>query len=474
MGQDSSVTTNGSNLGGGKYKHPSGLKLANICIALQSMAGYAVISFMILFFTAGVNQNGLGLSVQKATGMLGLYSGLGYMTPLIGGWLTDRYLGLQKGILLGSILAFAGYMALFLSTSSVASVWLGLGIMICSGAFFKGNISALVGELYSKAELSKKDAAYSYFYMATNIGSLLGPIIAGLITDSWFAKVSPSGEIISYGYRYGFLLSAIMMLITFLVFLFLAPKWLKNVGKKPASTISKEKVASSGKEDKLTTLEKRRMIAMVIIFVFVVLFWAAWFQTQSSFALLSDKLVDRNAFGKTIPVPWLTSFNGILCVVLSPLLGGLWVRLAKTKRGDFSIPTKMGLGMILSGFAFIILILGINTLGGVEDGSIKMNIAFLLLSYLVLTIGELFLSPIGMAMFNKLAPSKYASLAMGAWYLCFFFANIISGKVAGFTESMGYSEVFALIAGVVIFFGIILILLRKLLNNLMAIDRLEE
>lgn len=168
----------------------------------------------------------------------------------------------------------------------------------------------------------------------------------------------------------------------------------------------------------------------------------------------------------------MTSFNGVLCVVLSPVLGGLWVRLAKSKRGDFSIPTKMGLGMVLSGIAFIILILGIKTLGGIEDGTNKMNIAYLLLSYILLTIGELFLSPIGMAMFNKLAPSRYASLAMGAWYLCFFFANLISGKVAGYTASLGYADVFGYIAAIVIVFGIILILLRKLLNNMMALDKM--
>lgn len=455
------------------YKHPAGLKLANICIALQSLAGYAVVSFMILFFTAKVDQNGLGLSVQKATFMLGLFSALGYLSPLVGGWLTDKFLGLQKAILLGSALGAAGYAALFFSTSDIFSVWIGLGIIICSGAFFKGNVSALVGELYSKDELSKKDAAYSLFYMAINMGSLIGPILAGFITDKWFAKLDASGHIISYGYRYGFLLSSVMMVITFLVFFFLAPRWLKELGRKPAAVVSKENISNKeGSSQGLSKLEIKRLTAMVIIFVFVILFWAAWFQTQSSFALLSEKLVNRKILGFTVPVPWLTSFNGVLCVVLSPVLGGIWVRLAKTKRGDLSIPTKMGLGMVFTGIAFIVLILGVKTLGGVEDGTNKMNIMYLLLSYIILTVGELFLSPIGMAMFNKLAPSRYASLAMGAWFLCFFFANLISGVVAGFTATLGYVEVFTYISAIVIIFGIILILLRKLLNNLMALDQM--
>ncbi|WP_101772566.1 peptide MFS transporter [Peptostreptococcus faecalis] len=455
-----------------KIKHPDGLKLLNISIALQSYAGYAVISFMVLFLTASASKNGLGLGIKEATGIMGLYSGLGYMTPLIGGWLSDRYLGLQKAILLGAFLAAVGYLTIFLLGSTLTGLWIGLAVMIISGGFFKGNVSALVGELYSKKELSKKDAAYSIFYMAVNLGSLMGPIVAGLMTDSWFAKINADGTIASYGYKQAFLMSSIVMFITFFLFLYLAPKWLKDIGKKPALQVEKEKKGTE-KGPKLTKLEKNRMLAMAIVFGFVTLFFAAYFQTQTSVTLLADTLVNRNVFGFTIPVPWLISFNGILCVILAPLLGGLWVRLERSKYGDLSIPMKMGLGMILTGTSFVILIIGIAGLGGVEDGSAKMGLGFLLIAYIILTIGELFLSPIGMAMFNKLAPAKYASLAMGAWYLCFFFASIISGKVAGFTENMGYGAVFKYIAIIVIVFGVILLLIRNKLTKMMALDQIE-
>ena len=130
--------------------------------------------------------------------------------------------------------------------------------------------------------------------------------------------------------------------------------------------------------------------------------------------------------------------------------------------------------MIITGGAFITLMLGIATLGGVTDGSRKMNLIFVLLAYFLLTVGELCLSPIGMAMFNKLAPAKYSSLAMGAWYLSFFFANLISGKLAGFTDTMGYTQIFGVIAGVVIIFGVILIFMRKGLLNLMALDEFDQ
>lgn len=463
-----------------KQKHPIGLWLANISIAMQSYAGYAVSSVLVLFLTADITQNGLGLSVTKAASIIGLYQGINYMGSLVGGYITDKWLGIQKSLAIGALLQGCGYMVLFFAKPNVANVWAGLIVLIVAGAFFKGQISSLVGALYSKNDLSRKDAAYSIFYMFTNIGSFLGPIIAGLVSDKWFATVKADGEIAAFGYKYIFLMVAIVMFAVCVLIIVLSPKWLGEVGKRPAAKVAAEKAAGVNAKDgkiaaaPLTKTEKNRIMAMIVMFLFVVLFWAAWYQTATSFSILSNTLVDRKIGGFTVPVPWLTSFNGIMCVVLSPILGSIWLKLANTKHGDLSIPTKMGLGMIITGTAFITLILGVATLGGVTDGSRQMNIIFVLLAYLLLTIGELCLSPIGMAMFNKLAPAKYSSLAMGAWYLSFFFANLISGKMAGFTETMGYTQVFGLIAGIVIVFGVILILMRNGLLKLMALEEFDN
>ena len=453
-----------------KVKHPMGLWLANISIALQSYAGYAVSSILILFFTADIGQNGLGLSVAKATAIIGLYQGINYMGSLVGGYISDKWLGIQKSLILGSFITALGYIILFLAKPSIANIWCGLIVLIIAGAFFKGQISCLVGTLYSQDELSKKDAAYSIFYMFINIGSFFGPIIAGFISDKWFAKISSDGEIAAYGYKYIFLMAAIAMLIVCLLLIVLSPKWLGDKGKYPVNK-NKSKSLENVSNQSLTQVEKDRLKAMGVLFVFVVLFWTAWYQTSTSFTILSNELVNRHLGSFVIPVPWLTSFNGILCVVLSPVLGSIWIKLSKSKHGDLSIPSKMGLGMFLTAAAFISVILGINTLGGVFDGSKQMNILFILVAYLLLTVGELCISPIGMAMFNKLAPQKYSSLAMGAWYMSFFFSNLISGKVAGFTESMGYSKIFITITIVVSIFGFLLILMRNKLTKLMALEK---
>lgn len=453
-----------------KVKHPMGLWLANISIALQSYAGYAVSSILILFFTADISQNGLGLSVAKATAIIGLYQGINYMGSLIGGYISDKWLGIQKSLILGSFITACGYILLFFAKPNIASVWSGLIVLVIAGAFFKGQISSLVGTLYDQDELSKKDAAYSIFYMFINIGSFFGPIIAGFISDKWFAKLTSDGEIAAYGYKYIFLMAAIAMFIVCFLLIVLSPKWLGEKGKYPVYD-KENKSNKKSADNALTQVEKNRLKAMGVLFIFVVLFWTAWYQTSTSFTLLSNELVNRNLGSFVIPVPWLTSFNGILCVVLSPVLGSIWIKLSKSKHGDLSIPSKMGLGMVLTAAAFITVILGIKTLGGVFDGSKQMNILFILLAYFLLTVGELCISPIGMAMFNKLAPQKYSSLAMGAWYMSFFFSNLISGKVAGFTETMGYTKIFVLITIVVSIFGVLLILMRKKLTELMALEK---
>ncbi|WP_434284182.1 peptide MFS transporter [Clostridium botulinum] len=464
-----------------KQKHPIGLWLVNISIALQSYAAYAVVSILILFLTADVSKNGLGLSVPKAAAIIGLYQGINYMGSLVGGYITDKWLGIQKSLILGCFLTACGYLALFFAKPNIGSVWLGLIILIVAGAFFKAQISSLVGELYGKNELSKKDAAYSIFYMFINIGAFFGPIIAGLISDKWFAKVAADGEIAAYGYKYIFLMCTLIMIFIGIFIWIISPKWLGEIGKYPVSKDKKTSTESvstksteKAKAQPLTQLEKNRIKAMIVMFVFVIIFWSAWDQTATSFSLLANKLVNRTIGGFTMPVPWLTSVNAIFCVVLSPIIANIWLKLGNSKKGDLSVPTKMGLGMILTGIAFLTLILGISTLGGVLDGSKQMNILFIIVAYFLLTVGELCLSPIGMAMFNKLAPAKYGSLAMGAWYLSFFFSSIISGKLAGFTDTLGYTQIFGLISGIVIVFGVILILLRNGLLKLMSLDELDK
>ena len=430
--------------------------------------------------TADVAQNGLGLSVAKASSIIGLYTAINYMGSIFGGWITDNYLGIQKSLILGSFLNGLAFIVMFFAPATVAGIWSGLIILIVAGMFFKGQIGALIGSLYGPTEFTRKDAAFALYYMAINIGAFFGPIISGLIADQWFAEIAATGEIVSFGYKYVFLMNGILM-IGVSIFIFLtAPKLLGDVAKYPVNGKGAAKAAKeAGKKEvvehqPLTQTEKKRILSMVILFVFVVLFWSAWFQTQSSFSILMNDLVQRQYGSFTIPVPWLVAYNSILCVIFAPLMAKLWLKLGQSKRGDLSIPTKMALGMLFTVGAFVVLIIGINTLGGVVDGSKKMSLIFVLIAYLALTIGELCISPIGLAMFNKLAPVRYGSLAMGAWYLSNCFANLISGKLGGLTSTMGYVQIFGSISAVLIVFALMLLVLRKGIVKLMALDEFEE
>lgn len=430
--------------------------------------------------TADVAQNGLGLSVAKASSIIGLYTAINYMGSIFGGWITDNYLGIQKSLILGSFLNGLAFIVMFFAPATVAGIWSGLIILIVAGMFFKGQIGALIGSLYGPTEFTRKDAAFALYYMAINIGAFFGPIISGLIADQWFAEIAATGEIVSFGYKYVFLMNGILMIGVSIFIYLTAPKLLGDVAKYPVNGKGAAKAAKeAGKKEvvehqPLTQTEKKRILSMVILFVFVVLFWSAWFQTQSSFSILMNDLVQRQYGSFTIPVPWLVAYNSILCVIFAPLMAKLWLKLGQSKRGDLSIPTKMALGMLFTAGAFVVLIIGINTLGGVVDGSKKMSLIFVLIAYLALTIGELCISPIGLAMFNKLAPVRYGSLAMGAWYLSNCFANLISGKLGGLTSTMGYVQIFGSISAVLIVFALMLLVLRKGIVKLMALDEFEE
>ena len=430
--------------------------------------------------TADVAQNGLGLSVAKASSIIGLYTAINYMGSIFGGWITDNYLGIQKSLILGSFLNGLAFIVMFFAPATVAGIWSGLIILIVAGMFFKGQIGALIGSLYGPTEFTRKDAAFALYYMAINIGAFFGPIISGLIADQWFAEIAATGEIVSFGYKYVFLMNGILMIGVSIFIYLTVPKLLGDVAKYPVNGKGAAKAAKeAGKKEvvehqPLTQTEKKRILSMVILFVFVVLFWSAWFQTQSSFSILMNDLVQRQYGSFTIPVPWLVAYNSILCVIFAPLMAKLWLKLGQSKRGDLSIPTKMALGMLFTAGAFVVLIIGINTLGGVVDGSKKMSLIFVLIAYLALTIGELCISPIGLAMFNKLAPVRYGSLAMGAWYLSNCFANLISGKLGGLTSTMGYVQIFGSISAVLIVFALMLLVMRKGIVKLMALDEFEE
>lgn len=257
------------------------------------------------------------------------------------------------------------------------------------------------------------------------------------------------------------------MVIGQIAFNLLGNRYLGDIGKQPLG-----KSEAPGQQEAanrpLTKKEKQRTAVIVFLACFVVFFWAGFEQAGSSLTLYTDLFVDRTIGGWEVPTSWFQSLNPLFIVLLAPVISMLWVKLANSKRGDLNIPTKMGLGMILLGLGYMILLLAVMQTGSDENNILtKSNIMIIVLTYLMHTLGELFLSPVGLSMVSKIAPVKLASLLMGVWLASSGVANILAGQLAAFTQSLGYFEVFGIIGLMAIVLGLVLLLVSRKLVRMM-------
>ena len=450
-------------------KHPPGLYLLFMTEMWERFSYYGMRAILVLYLTKSLVSGGLGMNESTALMLYGFFTGAVYFTPLIGGYLSDRFLGQRKAVTIGGIVMALGNLVLF-ADQSFTAVYIGLGLLIIGNGFFKPNISTIVGELYGPQD-KRRDAAFTIFYMGINTGAFFAPLLIGAITDKWFA-VTTNG-IVEYGYKYGFLASAIGMIVGQILFNLLGNRFLGDIGKKP---VGKPQVSQSGtaEKQKLTKIEKNRTKVIFILAAFVVFFWAGFEQAGGALSIYTDKFIDRTVFGWEIPTSWFQSVNPLFIILLAPLVSILWTKLSNRKRGDLSVPTKMGLGMIMLGLGFIVLLFAIMQTGS-DDANItaKANIMFIIFTYFLHTVGELFLSPVGLSFVSKYAPIKFASLLMAVWMASSFVANIIAGQLGAITGSMGYFEVFAVIGLAVIVLGLILLTLAKKLVKMLGDDEKE-
>ncbi|SHG92304.1 peptide MFS transporter [Tepidibacter thalassicus] len=445
-------------------KHPPGLYVICFTEMMERFSYYGMRGLLILFLTTQLVKGGLGIDTKTAGLIYGLFAGFVYFTPIIGGWLADKYLGHRKAILLGGLLIMLGQFALF-ATYTKSMLYLGLLLLILGNGFFKPNMSIIVGNLYDKND-GRKDAAYTIFYMFINIGAFIAPLVCGTLAEQVFAQ-KQGIEIISYGYRYGFLAAGIGMLIGQIGFMLLANKYLGDIGKYPITNTPKNNSATNT-DKPLTKQEKRRIKAIFIIVFFVTFFWAGFEQAGSSLTIYTNNFINRNIGNFVVPVTWFQSLNPIFCVILGPIMGALWIHLSKREKGDLSIPQKMSLGMILLGLGFLLMVGAVLQRGSAgNDVTVKANMLWLIGAYFLHTVGEMCLSPVGLSMISKLSPPKLASFLMGVWLLSSFFANLTAGIVASFMETFTHMQIFGTITIVSIGLGFILLLLNKKLISMM-------
>ncbi|WP_430387478.1 peptide MFS transporter [Dyella sp. 20L07] len=425
----------------------------------------------------------------------GAYLALVYAAAIFGGYIADRVLGYQRSILVGAVVMSAGLFAIAVPNHQVFE--LGLATIIVGNGLFKPNISTMVGKLYGVAD-GRRDSGFTIFYMGINLGAMISPVLT-----EWLAK-AVFGSNAMPSYKYVFIASGVGMLISLFWFWF-GRRGLKDVGLPPKGAESPMRVvyvlagmlvgiplvylllaAGAGFLQWVLTIlfialaalllvegiregkvQRDRVIAMLIIFAFNVLFWMFFEQAGSSFTFLADKIVNREFGGFTFPTAWFQSVNSVAIIAFAPVIAWIWVRM---RSKNPSIPRKFGLGLIFNGLAFLLLMFALSTL---VDTAGKIPFWTLFMVYVIQSVGELCLSPIGLSMVTKLAPLRLVGFGMGGWFLSTGIGNNLSGIFAGHVSGASGMTVQSALGGYTFGFwsllgaGVLLFLIAPLINKLM-------
>jgi POT family proton-dependent oligopeptide transporter len=398
----------------------------------ERLAYYGTRGLLILYLIDSTN-GGFGWTQERASQLYGWFTGLAYLTPVVGGWLGDRYLGTHRSLVAGGALLTGGYFSL--AVGELLSFYIGLSLIVLGTGLFKPNGYTLLGQLYRPGD-TRRDSGFTFYYMAINVGALLGPLLcASLAADQ------------RYGWSYGFGAAGAAMLAGLIFYVWAARRWLAGIGQAPARRVSAAAAAP------LTREERQRILAIAVITVFVIFFWLAFEQVGSSLNVFAAHRTDRvvggwlGGFvpGGEIPAAWFQSINPFFILLLAPVAAGLWRRLGPRAP---STPGKMALGLVLLGFAYLVMVVGATQTHEGTGASPWFLVAF----YLMFSCGELCFLPVGISFVSQTAPARLASMLMGAWLTANFFASLAGGYLAGMVQRIERGEVFTILGGQADFF----------------------
>lgn len=458
-----------------KTRHPKGLWVLFGTEMWERFNFYGMRALLTLFMI-----NSLGIIESDTSIIYGGFLALCYLTPMLGGFIADKYLGNRYCIVLGGSLMAIGQLILFGSASLFGQnldlaktlLWVALGVIIFGNGFFKPNISSMVGSLYPKQEKNKLDSAFTIFYMGINLGAFLGQLICPLLGD----VKSVDGVRDIHAFRWGFLAASIAMTLGTILFFFLKNKYVVTPEGRPIGGLPKNNTAEDFEEGEaqaakfsstsmivaivaflalglifhfflgqnvvyslvysagitlagliisdssITKIERDRILVIYVVSFFVIFFWAAFEQAGSSLTFIADNQTDRNFFGWNMPPSMVQIFNGLFIVVMAVPFSFLWDKLRGVGKEPVS-PLKQAMGLVIIAISYFILAHNVKDLGS----SGLLAIKWLILLYFLQTCGELCLSPIGLSLVGKLAPKRFASLLYGV----FFISNAAGYALAG-------------------------------------------
>lgn len=451
-----------------KQKHPKGFYSCCITFTFERLAFYGAKPLLLLFLITAVAEGGLGVERTDAAVMAANLTAYTYMAPLIGGIVCDRWLGARYAITLGYIIMALGYIVGW-KADSPAMVNMMIILVSIGTGFFKGNLNALIGRQYKSKELL--DAAFSIQYSYVNIGAFVGSLLTGYLYLHLFRR----GDVL--GFRQCLLMAALWCVIGAVWFV-LNWKNLQGQGIKPFKYLTDEKGniigstendkgGNSKKDEPLTRLEKNRVLAIVLVSAFSVLFWLFYYQQDLALVIYMTDYVKMSIGSFEIPPSWITTtWNGLLCVALGGVMAAIWKKLAARPQGDMNMFKKVSLSFLFVGLAFGIMVACESIRGVGSPASVKASVLWPFLFSTVITVGEMCFSPLRNSFVSKYAPKKYVSLLMGVIAVSTFGANKLSPFVQAFIEKFDVFPVFVGIFALMLVFAALIWLANGKLNSL--------
>src|SRR5215813_2494364 len=400
--------------------HPKGLGPLFFIELWERFSYYGMRSILILYMSSAAALGGLGFDTKQAASIYGWYTMAVYLTALPGGWIADHITGARLAVFIGGIIIASGHFTMVFHETSF--VFIGMGLIAIGTGLLKPNISVMVGNLYREND-PRRDSGFSLFYMGINIGAILAPLVVGFLakTATFRGILSRAGLDPNKCWHWGFAAAGVGMVIGLLVYLKNRER-LAGVGNRVPRTVKKDTGIESAPP--LTRSDWMRILAIVILFVFTIVFWAAYEQKGSSLNLFADKLTRNEIFGIGFSPVYLQSLTPAFVILLVPVFSRLWVRLGTRQP---SSPVKFMLGLLLIGLAYTLMVQA-----AMLTGQGQVTFLWLVGLYFLEVCGELCLSPVGLSTVTKLAPPKVVGSIMGAWFLATALGNKLAGYLAGF------------------------------------------
>ena len=479
------------------FGHPRGLSTLFFTEMWERFSYYGMRALLILFMTAPVAAGGLGFDTAVAGAVYGLYTSMVYMTSLPGGWIADRLFGQRRAVLYGGIIIACGHFSM--AFPSLTTFYIGLALIVVGTGLLKGNAAVIVGALYGPQD-ARRDAGFSIYYMGINLGAFIAPLVCGYLGQrvSWHVGFGAAGVGMVFG------------LVQYLA----GAKYLGDAGLHPATAESPAAAAALKTRATLggaaalviviafalgmysgalpitaaqvadaagyvllaivvvffawlffaadwTPAERRRLYAIAALFVAQAIFWSGFEQAGSTLNLFGDRNTRTSVFGWSFPSSYYQSLQPLFIITFAPVFAWLWVRLRKREP---SSPAKFGLGLLLVGSGFAILVVAAQ----LSAHGVKVSPWWLVATYLLHTWGELSLSPVGLSATSKLAPARVVGLMMGVFYLAISVGNFIGGRLASLYGSMPLPSLFGAIGAVGIAAGLIMFALTPPIKRLMG------